>query len=107
MNISQIVDSVAKGTGLTKKQAKDAFNKTVEAITTSLRKSEGVALLGFGNFKVVERKARMGRNPQTGQEIEIPARNAIVFKASKAILAVPAKNMACGKKKPKPPVKKK
>ena len=107
MNISQLVDSVARGTGLTKKQAKDAFDKTVETITTSLNKGEGVAMIGFGTFKVVERKARMGRNPQNGQEIEIPARKAIVFKASKTILGTHAKNMACGKKKPKPPVKKK
>ena len=85
MNKTELVDSIAKKTGLTKKDSEAALNAFVESVTESLKKDDKVQLIGFGSFEVRKRAARKGRNPQTKEEIKIPASNAPVFKAGKAL----------------------
>jgi len=84
MTKAELIDKVAEKSGLTKKDSEAALNATLEAITEGLKAGEKVALVGFGSFEVRERAARMGRNPKTKEEIQIPASKAPVFKAGKA-----------------------
>ena len=84
MNRTQLVSAVAEKTGLKKKDAEAAVAAVFASIEESLVKEEKVQLFGFGNFSVEERAARQGRNPATGEAIEIPASTTPVFKASKA-----------------------
>lgn len=77
----ELVEAVATNAGLTKADATRAIDATFEAITESLKKGDKITLLGFGTFAVARRDARMGRNPQTGEMVNIPARNAVTFKA--------------------------
>ena len=81
MNKAQLVSEVSKKTGLSKKDATNAVNATIDAIKKNVKK--GVTLIGFGTFKIVKRKARTGRNPQTGEKIRIKAKNVVKFKAGK------------------------
>ncbi len=81
MNKAQLVDAMAAGTGLTKVDAKKALDAFISATTDALKSGDRVALIGFGTFSVSERSARTGRNPQTGKEIEIPAKKVVKFKA--------------------------
>lgn len=85
MNKSELVKSIAKKSGLTETQANDAFKALTETVSEALGKGEDVTLVGFGTFKVTERKAKKGRNPATGETIQIPAKKAPVFKAGKAL----------------------
>ncbi|MDQ0350862.1 DNA-binding protein HU-beta [Alkalibacillus filiformis] len=85
MNKTDLVNTVAENADLSKKDASKAVDSVFEAITDSLTKSEKVQLIGFGNFEVRERSARKGRNPQTGQEIDIPASKVPAFKPGKAL----------------------
>ena len=85
MNKAELVESIAKKTGLTKKDSESALNAFVETVTESLKKDDKVQLVGFGSFEVRKRAARKGRNPQTKEEIKIPASKAPVFKAGKAL----------------------
>lgn len=85
MNKTDLIDAIASAASLTKKDAKAALEATLNAITASLKKGEAVQLIGFGTFKVNARKARVGRNPQTGAEIKIAASKAPVFVAGKAL----------------------
>ena len=85
MNKAELVAAVAAKTGATKKAAEESVNAFVEAVTESLKKGEKVQLVGFGSFEVRKRAARKGRNPQTKEEIKIPASNSPVFKAGKAL----------------------
>lgn len=79
--------------GLTKKQAMEAVEVTLEVIKRALKKGEKVQLVGFGSFQVRHKNARKGRNPQTGKEITISARKILKFKPGKALFqAVNAKN---------------
>ena len=87
MNKGELIEAVANATGSTKADAGRAIDATVEAITNALKKSDTVTLIGFGTFKVSKRAARTGRNPQTGAELKIPARNAPSFKAGAALKA--------------------
>ena len=82
MNKAQLIDEVAKVT-CTKKEADVAISATLAAIQKALKKGDTVTLVGFGTFKVSKRKARKGRNPQTGKEIKIAAKKVPVFKAGK------------------------
>ena len=84
-NKAELVDNVAKVTGLTKKDATAAVDAVFSSIQDDLKKGEKVQLIGFGNFEVRERAARKGRNPQTGEEIEIAASKVPAFKAGKAL----------------------
>jgi DNA-binding protein HU-beta len=85
MNKSELVAAVAEGAELTKKDAERAVNVALEAVAGSLAKGDVVAIAGFGNFKVNERAARAGRNPQTGAALQIAASKNVSFKAGKAL----------------------
>ena len=85
MNKSDLVAAMAAKTGDTKKSAEASVNALVDAITEALVKGDKVQLVGFGSFEVRKRAARKGRNPQTKEEIKIPASKAPVFKAGKAL----------------------
>ncbi|AZK47168.1 MULTISPECIES: HU family DNA-binding protein [Paenibacillus] len=85
MNKSDLVNQVAESTELSKKDATKAVDAVFEAISTALQNGDKVQLVGFGNFEVRERSARKGRNPQTGEEIEIPASKIPAFKPGKAL----------------------
>jgi len=83
MNKGELVDSIAKQSGLTKADAAKALDATLEAVTGSLKSGEKVTIPGFGTFSTSERSARTGRNPQTGKEIKIKAKTVAKFKAGK------------------------
>ena len=85
MNKAELIAAVAAKTGDTKKVAEASVNALVEVITEALAEGEKVQLVGFGSFEVRKRAARKGRNPQTKEEIKIPASKAPVFKAGKAL----------------------
>ncbi len=85
MNKSDLVAAMAAKTGETKKSAEETLNAFVDVVTEALVKGEKVQLVGFGSFEVRKRAARKGRNPQTKEEIKIPASKAPVFKAGKAL----------------------
>jgi DNA-binding protein HU-beta len=85
MNKEQLVERVASKTGLSKKDANAALDAVLEGITAALKKGEKVTLVGFGTFSVRRRKAREGRNPQTGEKIKIPARKMPAFTAGKEL----------------------
>ncbi len=85
MTKSELVNEVAQVAELSKKDAEKAINAVMDSITNALKKDEKVALVGFGTFETRKRPARKGRNPQTKAEIDIPASNAPVFKAGKAL----------------------
>lgn len=83
MNKAELIDEVILYTGLTRTESGEAVNAIISVITDSLARGEKVTLVGFGTFQVGTRKARRGRNPQTGEAIQIPARKVPVFKAGK------------------------
>ena len=83
MNKSQLVDSVAKKSGLTIKDSTAAVNAVVDSIKDALASGDTVTLIGFGTFLVRERAARNGRNPRTGEIVKIPAVKVPAFKAGK------------------------
>ncbi len=85
MNKSDLVAAIAAKTGDTKKSAEETLNAFVDVVIETLVKGEKVQLVGFGSFEVRKRAARKGRNPQTKEEIKIPASKAPVFKAGKAL----------------------
>ncbi len=91
MNKAELISAVAEKTGLSKKDSEKAINATFETITTSMEAGEKVQLVGFGVFDVKERGVRMGRNPKTKEEIEIPASRVPTFKAGKALKDAVAK----------------
>ncbi|AIM24983.1 HU family DNA-binding protein [Melissococcus plutonius] len=84
-NKAELIDNVASTTGLSKKDATSAVDAVFATIQESLAKGEKVQLIGFGNFEVRERAARKGRNPQTGDEIQIEASKVPAFKPGKAL----------------------
>src|ERR1700679_1931995 len=83
MNKTELVDGVAKVTQLTKTSVEDVINASIDLIKKSVKKGDDVTLVGFGTFTKAKRKARSGRNPQTGKEIKIPAMNVPKFRAGK------------------------
>jgi DNA-binding protein HU-beta len=83
LNKSELIDSIAEGSGLTKKDAEKALNATLEAFLKTLSKGEEVVIANFGSFKVKERAERKGRNPKTGEEIVIPAKKVVSFSPGK------------------------
>ena len=85
MNKSDLIAAMAAKTGETKKSAEASVNAFIEVVTEALVKGDKVQLVGFGSFEVRKRAARKGRNPQTKEEIKIPASKAPVFKAGKAL----------------------
>jgi DNA-binding protein HU-beta len=85
MNKADLVSAVAEKTDLSKKDVAKAVDAVFETIAEALRNGEKVQLVGFGNFEIRERSARKGRNPQTGEEIDIPASRVPAFKPGKAL----------------------
>lgn len=85
MNKSELVDSIAQSAGLTKEQAAKAVNAFTESVQGALQRGDDVVLVGFGTFSVKERVARMGRNPKTGEAIQIAASKVPSFKAGKVL----------------------
>ncbi len=85
MNKQELVAAMAQKAGLTKADAEKALNAFVETTKDTLGKKENIQLVGFGTFSVSSRAARTGRNPQTGKEIQIKAKNVAKFKAGKAL----------------------
>jgi DNA-binding protein HU-beta len=83
MNKEGLVDNVAAATGETRKQVLQVLDAILAGITDALRRDEKVTLVGFGTFQVRTRAAREGRNPRTGEKIQIPARKAPAFTAGK------------------------
>ncbi len=84
MNKGELVEKISAVTGLTKKDSENAINAFVDTIQAALKKGEKVAIAGFGTFDVSNRKERVGRNPQTGEEIKIAASKTPKFKAGKS-----------------------
>jgi len=80
MNKAELIDAIAKDAGLTKADAKKALEAFVSTTMKALKKSDRVALVGFGSFSVAKRAARKGRNPQSGKEIKIAAKKVVKFK---------------------------
>ncbi len=85
MNKTDLITQVVEKTDLQKKDATKAVEAVFEAIADALQSGDKVQMVGFGNFEVRERSARKGRNPQTGEEIEIPASKIPAFKPGKAL----------------------
>ena len=85
MNKTELVEAIAKKTGLSIKDSEAAVKAFVEVVSTQLKKKDKVQLIGFGTFETAKRAARTGKNPQTGKEIKIPASVAPKFKPGKAL----------------------
>ncbi|MFC1858701.1 HU family DNA-binding protein [Thermodesulfobacteriota bacterium] len=86
MTKAELVEKMAKDADISKVAAAAALNSFIEGITKALKKKDGkVTLVGFGTFAKVRRKARKGRNPQTGESIKIKASNVVKFKAGKTL----------------------
>ncbi len=85
MNKTELISEVAQKANITKKDADKIVNAFFTTVETALKAGDKVQLVGFGTFEVRERQARKGRNPQTGQEINIPATKVPAFKAGKAL----------------------
>ena len=85
MNKAELIDAIAKDTGLTKKDSEKALNSFIANVSKELSKKGKIQLVGFGTFETRKRAARTGRNPQTGKEIKIPASTTPTFKAGKAL----------------------
>ena len=83
MTKSQLVQRLAEATDLSKKQADAVLQKLVDVTVSSVRKGDPVKIPGLGTFRKVQTKARMGRNPQTGDQIKIPARKKVRFSVAK------------------------
>ena len=88
MNKTELVEVVAKKMGTTKKEAEAAVSAFTETVKEALAEGKKVQLVGFGNFEVRERAARKGRNPQTGEELDIPATKVPAFKPGKGFKEV-------------------
>jgi|TARA_B110000211_G_C14027393_1_gene530525 DNA-binding protein HU-beta len=80
MNKAELIDAMAEGAGISKANAASALNSFIETTSNALKSGDRVALVGFGSFSVTHREARKGRNPQTGKEIQIAAKNVVKFK---------------------------
>jgi DNA-binding protein HU-beta len=85
MNKGDLINKVAESAGLTKAQATSAVNSVLDSVGESLSNGDKVTLIGFGTFSVSHRAARTGRNPQTGQAIQIAAKSNVKFKAGKEL----------------------
>ena len=85
MNKQDLINAVAAGTDLPKAKAKEVVESVFDNIKTALSKADTAQFIGFGTFKVEHREAREGRNPQTGEAIQIEAKNVVKFKAGKEL----------------------
>jgi len=85
MTKAELIASIAKETKISKALAEKAINTFTNSVTKALKKGDKLTLTGFGTFSVAKRRARTGRNPQTGKEIKIPANKVAKFKAGKML----------------------
>jgi nucleoid DNA-binding protein len=85
MTKAELIDKIANDAKVTKTAAGKALDSFVDGVKKALKKGDKVTLIGFGTFSVTQRKARKGRNPQTGKEIKIPARKAPKFAAGQGL----------------------
>lgn len=85
MKKTEIIEAIARATGMTKVDVENVYNATFDLIKTELTKGNEFAVSGFGKFKVSERAARTGRNPQTGETINIAASKSVSFKVGKEL----------------------
>ena len=85
MNKQELIENIATSADITKASAGRALDSMIDSITGSLKNGDSVVLVGFGTFSVRDRAARVGRNPQTGEEIQIKAAKVPAFKAGKAL----------------------
>ena len=85
MNKSELVEAIANGSGVTKADANRVLDTFMQTVTHALKAGDQVVLPGFGSFKTANRSARTGRNPQTGQAIEIKASRVAKFQAGKSL----------------------
>lgn len=81
MNKAELVDAIAQESGLTKADSKRALDAFINTTTKTLKGGDRLSLIGFGSFSTSKRAARIGRNPRTGKEIKIAAKNVVKFKA--------------------------
>lgn len=88
MNKQDCVNMMASGANISKVAAEKALNALVDGIRDALKKGDSVTLINFGVFSVTTRQARVGRNPQTGAELKIPARKVVKFKPGKGLKEV-------------------
>ena len=79
MKKEELITFVSESADITKKSAEDTINAAIEGITSALEKGDSISLIGFGSFKVVDRAAREGRNPSTGEKMQIPASKGVKF----------------------------
>jgi DNA-binding protein HU-beta len=101
MNKTELVAAIAEKAGLSKKDAEGAVKAFTDTVAEQLKAGEKIQLVGFGTFEVAERAARTGKNPQTGEAINIPASKAPKFKAGKALKDVVNTPAASAKKSKK------
>lgn len=85
MNRAELIDALAKETGLTKVACEEVMAAFISQVEKNIKTKDGVRLVGFGTFTTAKRKARTGRNPQTGDSIKIPARTVPVFRAGQGL----------------------
>lgn len=85
MNKTELLQAMSERAGLTKQDTEKVLNAFTGVVEAELKKGEKIQLVGFGTFEVAEHAARMGKNPQTGEEVSIPACKAPKFKAGKAL----------------------
>lgn len=85
MNKGDLINKIAEDAGISKSQAEDALSAVLNGITKALKNDDSVTLVGFGTFSVSRRDARTGRNPQTGETIQIKAKNVAKFKPGKKL----------------------
>ena len=91
MNKAELIAAVAEKSGMSKKDTEAVVSATLDTITDALKTSEKVQLVGFGSFELKKRAARIGRNPKTKEEIQIPASRVASFKVGKALKDAVAK----------------
>ncbi|MBN2374152.1 HU family DNA-binding protein [bacterium] len=85
MNKADLVEKMAGEAGISKVAAEKALNAFIAGVKGALKKGDNVTLIGFGTYSVASRKARIGRNPQTGAELKIPSRKVVKFKSGKGL----------------------
>jgi DNA-binding protein HU-beta len=85
MNKAELIEAISGVTQQTKADTERALDAFIDVVSKNIKKKEGIKLVGFGTFTVSQRKARVGRNPQTGEEIKIPARKVPVFRPGKEL----------------------
>jgi DNA-binding protein HU-beta len=85
MTKNELVQRISEKAGISKKEANEALTATTSTISDTLKKGDGVTIVGFGSFSATQRAARTGRNPQTGETLQIPASKSVRFKPGKSL----------------------